>query len=269
MEHAIRENDAAAIAPIVRTFAGLTKPSTFLQTVLDEIMITSISSMAARPIATADPSALTLSEDEYGAIVSEFREPRLIPDVERGLVGEMLGARQMLDAVHTRSGRFIPSAYQEVINDYEWAAEESYSVLADLAAPFYPSRSINQGVIDEAFDLLTRIANEPDPAVRATLLLDYGNLSNEADPAHKGYAPLFELLGLHSHASVSEIGFQTQSNINYALVNLARARYHTIHGELPNSIDVLLDEGLIDAQPAGDPLTGKLIDFDRVHPDNR
>ena len=30
-----------------------------------------------------------------------------------------------------------------------------------------------------------------------------------------------------------------------------------------------LDEGLIDAQTAVDPLTGKLIDFDRVHPDNR
>lgn len=195
-------------------------------------------------------------------IVEAVRAARDLGDFAIAIQAEEQYIGDLLDSMHTQSGRLVPSAGWYHYSDYtvyevpdRRQSPSFMEKLEDISGFFAPTKDDNLNVLRGAISMLLPAATSPDPSVREDAIRDCERFlasSGEQAPVMKeSVEMLFRVIDLH---------WQLQRDIASTEVILAMAEYRLDHAAWPETLDQLVPDYL-DAIPIN-PVTGDPFEYD-------
>jgi hypothetical protein len=206
----------------------------------------------------ASPSLTTEAHASLQAGIAELHN---LGDPTIAIEGERLGFLDVHNHTHTRSGRFIPSAYDELIGDLGMDNASVHRIdnrflakLADIRAYFMISKNRSLRVGDQYYNSIATAIRETDPARRADLLA-----RSDHEVATLGARHGLARLTLPALSRFAQQWLTTQRSIRLTHTMIAMAEYRLDRAHWPTSLDQLVPDYL-DAIPT-DPLTSNPFEY--------
>ncbi|MFU8829194.1 MAG: hypothetical protein ACNA8P_07135, partial [Phycisphaerales bacterium] len=236
--------------------AALTRQATLIEHLVGyaicELLLIEAQFLAASPSLTAEAHA---SLQAGIAALQNLGDPTI------AIEGERLGFLDVHNHTHTRSGRFIPSAYDELMGDlgmdnasFPQIDNRTLAKLADIRAYFMISKNRSLRIGDRYYNSIATAISETDPARRAELLARSDDEVSTLRSRH-GLARLT----LPALGKFVQQWLTTQRSIRLTQTMIAMAEYRLDHGQWPDSLDQLVPDYL-ESIPT-DPRTGDPFEY--------
>ncbi len=262
LELALAEADERRASELVAEFdslAGFLEPGAFLIESLVRMAIESLSLAAFLEIPLDTP----LTDEQLARLADTLdrHRPAPVADLATAYEGERIVTQQFVDATFSELGYFKPAAAGEWGGGSPMPASTLGEVSA-VAGPLFKDYDATSDLVDEIYRDFIRAVEITDTVERRRRV----NIVASGVDRDLSWRDNVVLIVLPAFSSVVRTADRVHVLHHRALGRIALVRYHKRFGSAPDSVEDLVDAGLLGASRL-DPDTEQPIALDRFAPD--